>query len=163
MIGVSLSGERQREGWVSSWSPGFSRLQPGLQLETQPKKVAPLPPPQYTPNCCPPRSLLPRYRMYTRWLLLLTGLLGLSVAAEGADWPQWQGPDRNNISRETGLLKTWPKDGPKLLWTYTDAGVGYSAPAIVGDRLYIMGARQGKDQLFCLDVKAGKQLWTADI
>lgn len=102
--------------------------------------------------------------MKVSWFCLFAGLLGLCVAVEGADWPQWQGPDRTNISKETGLLKTWPKDGPKLLWTYSDAGVGYSAPAIVGDKLYIMGARQGREHLFCLDVKnGGKQLWTADI
>ena len=51
------------------------------------------------------------------------------------DWPQYRGPDRSGVSRETGLLKTWPKDGPPLLWTYRDAGVGFTPPSVVGDRL----------------------------
>ena len=44
------------------------------------------------------------------------------------DWPQYRGPDRSGVSRETGLLKTWPKDGPPLLWAYRDAGVGFTPP-----------------------------------
>ena len=46
------------------------------------------------------------------------------------DWPQWQGPDRSNVSKETGLMKTWPKDGPKLLWTFEKAG--FANPRIFG-------------------------------
>jgi len=76
------------------------------------------------------------------------------------DWPQWQGPDRTNVSKETGLLKTWPKDGPKLLWTFDKAGVGFSGPAVVGDRLYIMGGREDTSIVFALDVKTGKELWS---
>ncbi len=57
-------------------------------------------------------------------LLLLTFLL-IPVCAFADDWPQWQGPDRTNVSKETGLLPSWPAGGPKLLWTFRDAGVGY--------------------------------------
>src|SRR5262249_6922047 len=49
------------------------------------------------------------------------------------EWPQWRGPDRSDVSKETGLLTSWPKEGPKLLWTYESAGVGFSGPAIVGN------------------------------
>ena len=45
------------------------------------------------------------------------------------DWPQWRGPLRDGVSRETGLLKTWPEGGPKRLWLYEKAGDGYSAAA----------------------------------
>jgi hypothetical protein len=61
-----------------------------------------------------------------------TGFVTLSilVAATGAlsadDWPQWRGPNRDGISRETGLLKEWPQAGPKLLWKATVMGSGYS-------------------------------------
>lgn len=79
------------------------------------------------------------------------------------DWPQWQGPDRSNVSKETGLLKTWPKDGPKLLWTFDKAGVGFSGPAVVGDRLYTMGGREDSSYVFALDVKTGKELWSCPI
>jgi len=79
------------------------------------------------------------------------------------DWPQWLGPDRSNVSKETGLMKTWPKDGPKLLWTVEKAGVGYSGPAVVGDRLYTMGGRDGTSYVFALDVKTGKEVWSCPI
>src|SRR6516162_1994668 len=93
--------------------------------------------------------------MYARTsLLLVDGLLGLSLSVRADDWPQWRGPNRDGVSKETGLLKEWPKGGPKLLWTFKKAGAGYSCPAIVGDRLYTMGARDGDEYLICLDIKA---------
>jgi outer membrane protein assembly factor BamB len=61
------------------------------------------------------------------------------------------------------LLKAWPKDGPKLLWTFEKAGVGYSGPAIVGDRLYTMGGRGDTSFVFALDVKTGKEIWSCPI
>jgi outer membrane protein assembly factor BamB len=78
------------------------------------------------------------------------------------DWPQWRGPTRNGLSKETGLLKEWPKDGPKLLWQLKDIGTGYSTPAVVGERLYVLG-NKGLDNEFvqALAVKDGKQIWTA--
>jgi hypothetical protein len=88
--------------------------------------------------------------------LLLAILLALPAVA--ADWPQWRGPNRDGVSKETGLLKSWPKDGPKLAWTYKNAGEGYSCPAIVGDRLYTMGARDGNEYLLCLDIKDPKAI-----
>jgi outer membrane protein assembly factor BamB len=92
----------------------------------------------------------------------LTGFLVLSTALSvvAADWPQWRGPQRNGVSRETGLLKEWPKDGPKLLWKAAEAGRGYSTPAVVGDRLYLLG-NEGVDNEFvqALAVKDGKRVW----
>jgi outer membrane protein assembly factor BamB len=79
------------------------------------------------------------------------------------DWPEWQGPGRTNVSKETGLLRSWPKDGPKLLWTFKNAGVGYSGPAVVGDLLYSMGARGESEYVIVLDVKTGKELWSKPI
>lgn len=83
-----------------------------------------------------------------RWLAVV-GCLSLLAA----DWPQYRGPRRDDVSTETGLLKTWPADGPPLAWTYSDLGVGYSGPAIVGDRLYTIGARGEKEFLIALDLK----------
>lgn len=80
-----------------------------------------------------------------------------SVRAE--DWPQFQGPDRSNVSKEKGLLDAWPKGGPKLLWTFKDAGVGYSGPAVVGDRLYTCGADKDNSYLLAVNVKDGKEAW----
>src|SRR5438093_11738398 len=91
------------------------------------------------------------------------GLCALTLPAWAADWPQWRGPDRTAISTETGLLKAWPKAGPPLLWTYSDAGLGYSGPAIVGNRLFTAGAREDAEHLFALDVQTGKLLWSTPI
>src|SRR5437868_3064797 len=90
--------------------------------------------------------------------LLLAGV-GCMVLL-GADWPQWRGPQRDGISQETGLLKEWPKDGPKLLWKQSDIGFGYSTPAVVGDRLYLL-SNKGMDNEFvqALSVQDGKQAW----
>jgi outer membrane protein assembly factor BamB len=96
--------------------------------------------------------------------LLAAGLLALALPpARADDWPQWRGPDRLGVSKEKGLLKEWPKEGPKLLWTCKDAGVGYSGPAVVGNRLYTMGGRGGTEFLFALDVDSGKEVWAAKI
>src|SRR5438105_5600566 len=102
---------------------------------------------------------------YLCFVFLATFFAGSSPAA---DWPQWRGPDRNAISKETGLLKKWPKEGPPLLWTYKNAGLGLSGPAIVGDRLYLMGARDKEEYVFVLDLKnikdgAPQELWSVKI
>ncbi|MHC4402620.1 MAG: LamG domain-containing protein [Planctomycetota bacterium] len=81
-------------------------------------------------------------------LLVATGLLTFvnaddSVATDGIGWPQWRGPDRTDVSRETGLLKSWPDGGPTQLWLYRNTGTGYSGPAVTGGRLFIMGGRAG--------------------
>jgi outer membrane protein assembly factor BamB len=91
---------------------------------------------------------------------LLAATVTLAPAARADDWPQWRGPDRTEISREKGLLKSWPSGGPKLLWTYSEAGNGYSGPAVVGDRLYIMGTEGDSDVVLALDTKNGKKLWS---
>ena len=90
------------------------------------------------------------------------------VALGGADWPQFRGPQRDGLSREIGLRKEWPKDGPPLVWTYSGAGVGYSGPAVVGDRLYFSGGRGDSEYVFALNLKdiAGgspNEIWSAKI
>jgi outer membrane protein assembly factor BamB len=90
---------------------------------------------------------------------MVAHLISAPVRAE--DWPQWRGPERNGISKETGLLKQWPKEGPKLLWKIAEAGSGYSTPSVVGDRIYILG-NEGMDNEFvqALAVKDGKRIWS---
>jgi outer membrane protein assembly factor BamB len=80
-----------------------------------------------------------------------------------ADWPQWRGPGRADISQDVGLLKGWPSAGPPLAWTFAEAGVGYSGPAVVGERLYTMGGRNGTEYLFALDTATGKELWATPV
>lgn len=95
------------------------------------------------------------------WMLVaLTWLV--SWAALAADWPQFRGPSRDDLSRETGLLKKWPASGPKLVWTNKEAGIGYSGPAVVSGIVYTMGSWEGKEHVYALDAKTGKRLWAAE-
>jgi outer membrane protein assembly factor BamB len=80
-----------------------------------------------------------------------------------ADWPQWRGPDRTDLSKETGLLKSWPPDGPKRLWLSKEAGLGYSGPAVVQGKLFTLGVRKDEEQLIAFDVQDGKELWAAPV
>ncbi len=84
-----------------------------------------------------------------------------SLCANAENWPQWQGPNRDNKSSETGLLKSWPAGGPRRLWMNTDCGVGFGGPAIVDGRLYVLGGRNGVDYLLCLDANQGTEIWHA--
>lgn len=102
--------------------------------------------------------------MKTRLLVACLFLLCLAMPA-AADWPQWRGPDRSGVSKETGLLKEWPKKGPPLVWTFDNCGYGFSGPAVVGDRLYFMGARKDKTALIALDISGNmpKELWACPV
>ena len=98
---------------------------------------------------------------------LALGILSLALLAPppaaALDWPQWRGPDRTDVSKETGLLKQWPEGGPKQVWLYKEAGKGYAGPAIVGGKFYTMGTRDGSEVLLALDANSGKELWTAKL
>ncbi len=85
-------------------------------------------------------------------------LLFVAGPALAADWPQFLGPTRNGVSTETGLAASWDKNGPPVLWS-VPVGEGYSAPAIVGDRL-ILFHRQGDEEVVeCLDAATGRSRW----
>ena len=101
--------------------------------------------------------------MIKRTLLIILLVLCPLALALAADWPQWHGPDRNGVSKETGLLQSWPATGPKLLWTFRDAGAGYSSMSIVGDRLYSMGAEGNKEYVYAIDLKTQKKLWSVEV
>jgi outer membrane protein assembly factor BamB len=98
------------------------------------------------------------------WVLVGVGVFGLSGLANGEDWPQWRGPQRNGISQETGLLRQWPKEGPKLLWQVADIGSAYSTPAVAGERIYLLTSR-GKYTEFAVALNAidGAQIWARQL
>lgn len=87
-----------------------------------------------------------------------------NVGATASDWTQWRGPDRSGVSKEVGLLKQWPAEGPKLLWQVNDLGDGYSTPAVVGNRIYLM-SNIGMDNEFvqALSIQDGKPIWTTRV
>ena len=101
--------------------------------------------------------------MKFRFLFVATALL-LSVAAaamaqSAGNWPQWRGPNRDGISKETGLLKQWPSEGPPLAWKAAGAGRGYSSFAISNGKLYTMGLRGDREFVVAFDVATGKEAW----
>jgi outer membrane protein assembly factor BamB len=100
-------------------------------------------------------------------LALTLIVLGHQGAAQAADWPQWRGPNRDGICTETGLLKSWPQGGPKILWEITGLGTGYSSFAIVGGRLYTMGdveVDSKKTQcVLAYDLSTRSRLWAAPV
>jgi len=96
-------------------------------------------------------------------LPLALGALVISATHSTAnDWPQWRGPDRSDRSAETGLLKSWPEGGPKKVWTFQNAGLGYSGVSISRGKLFTLGARDGKEVLLALDATTGKELWASE-
>jgi outer membrane protein assembly factor BamB len=94
-------------------------------------------------------------------MLLLAYPFPLSIWAD--DWPGWRGPDRTGVSAEKGLLSTWPKEGPNLLWSITGLGGGYASPAVVGGRIFVMGSKDGDEYVRALSVQNGKPLWAVKI
>ncbi len=87
----------------------------------------------------------------------------LSTAALGADWPQWRGPDRDGVSKETGLLQQWPAGGPKQAWIAKGLGEGYSSIAVVGNRLYTQGQQANEQFVMAIDTATGKQAWKTTV
>jgi outer membrane protein assembly factor BamB len=86
-----------------------------------------------------------------------------SITAVASDWPQFRGPNRDDISAETGLLKKWPADGPKRVWLFDNAGMGYSGFSVAAGKLFTIGTRDQKEILIALDAATGKELWIAPI
>jgi outer membrane protein assembly factor BamB len=106
--------------------------------------------------------------MRAHWLVSLA--VGLLIVSEGidaaysADWAQWRGPQRTGVSTETGLLESWPEGGPPLVWHAKEIGDGYSTPAVVGDRIYLI-SNQGMDDEYvqALSAADAKQIWRTRI
>jgi outer membrane protein assembly factor BamB len=119
-----------------------------------------------------PRSCTPRRARRFGGAAAL-GLLLTSLPTLADDWPQWLGPKRDAVWRETGILDKLPSDGPKVLWRKPIQG-GYSGPAVAGGKLYVMdrvhdksppkagavrGRLAGTERVLCLDARTGDQIW----
>ncbi len=88
---------------------------------------------------------------------------GQSTPAASADWPQWRGPERTGISRETGLAPQWPTGGPPVVWTITGVGAGYGTAVIQGQRIFVQGMRGRETMVHALNLADGKYLWTKSL
>jgi outer membrane protein assembly factor BamB len=107
----------------------------------------------------------------SRWLVIACLLLVAPALAD--DWPQWMGPQRDNVWREAGIIEKFPEGGPKITWRVPVAG-GYAGPAVAGGRVfvcdYVAGENvmianferkefTGTERVLCLDEGTGKELW----
>lgn len=99
-------------------------------------------------------------RTWQRWLAAFCGLIALAATAPADDWPQFRGPRRDNISRETGLLRAWPEGGPKVLWS-VEVCQGYAAAAIHSGRVYFNDYDREANEwcVRCLTLEDGHELW----
>lgn len=114
-------------------------------------------------------------KIFARNFLILIGIFG-NQFLRADDWPQWLGPQRDGVWRESGLLDRFPKEGPKVLWK-TSIGGGYAGPAVVGRNVYVVdrllsdGQREadnpftkskslGTERILCLQRDDGKVVWS---
>ena len=104
--------------------------------------------------------------------VLAVGLL-LAVSARAEDWPQWMGPHRDNVWRETGIVERFPEDGPRVVWRAEVAG-GYAGPAVAEGRVFVTDyvtrdnvrvpnferkEFTGTERVLCLDEATGQLNW----
>jgi outer membrane protein assembly factor BamB len=91
----------------------------------------------------------------------------LAAQPPAFDWPQWQGPDRTGLSKETGLLQQWPPSGPPVAWSITGLGAGYGSLAVRGDRIFVQALTSSGGMtgsvVTSLNRADGKTVWTTVI
>ena len=89
-----------------------------------------------------------------------------NLAAEEArrgDWSRWRGPNGDGISLETGLLDTWPAEGPPLAWRVKGLGNGYASVAVVAGKIYTLGKVRDKTYLHCRSTLDGSEVWKSQV
>ena len=82
------------------------------------------------------------------------------TSGKRAYWPQWRGPQRDDVASDKGLLPAWPKGGPPLVWEGKGLGDGYSSVVIDQGRIYTTGDRKDGEYLICLEDATGKEIWS---
>ncbi len=80
------------------------------------------------------------------------------AARAADDWPQWRGPNRDGVARGTGLLSSWPSDGPRVVWK-AETGEGYSSPIVAGGRVFLLVQQGENEAVVCRDAGDGRELW----
>lgn len=100
---------------------------------------------------------------------LVAGAFALPLLLSGAlradDWPQWRGPSRDGVCRETDLLQSFPAQGLKVRWR-TPAGWGFASPVVAQGRVYladsVVAKPRARERVRCFDETSGQTLWTHD-
>lgn len=90
-------------------------------------------------------------------LALFVGLLGAAYA-HALDWPQFRGVNRDGVSAETGIARSWGAEGPRVVWRRA-IGEGFSGISVVGDRLYTMDSDEATEYVVALEAGTGKEVW----
>ncbi len=107
------------------------------------------------------------------WTIALSMVVGLVATARADDWPQWLGPKRDAVWSETGIVDSFPKDGPKIVWRTKVSG-GYAGPSVANGKVYVMDYLTdadnkgeiyerpkiaGKERVLCLSADKGEKIW----
>lgn len=104
-------------------------------------------------------QITPSVRTFICRIGLITILVNCFIIVSAQDWPQFLGPDRNSTSPQKNILRSWPQEGPKVIWT-VNTGIGYGGPVVKNGKVYFLD-RDDKvgDNLRCFDLNTGKELW----
>jgi outer membrane protein assembly factor BamB len=86
-----------------------------------------------------------------------------SQAPPSYDWPQWRGPARDGVSKETGLLQSWPQGGPAVAWKAEGLGNGYGSVSMKGNRVFVQGRRGRQTLVHALDRATGAYVWSKNL
>src|SRR5215813_9181917 len=97
---------------------------------------------------------------FLAYLLLATAASSLPASASGGtDWPQLLGPTRDGVYAGTDLAKSWPAEGPRVLWQ-KKVGQGFSGPAVAAGKLIIFHRLGDKETVEAIDANTGKNRWS---
>jgi outer membrane protein assembly factor BamB len=101
----------------------------------------------------------------TVWSVIESPLRAADVRANTAhgQWPQWRGPLRDGVARETGLSHDWTRKMPRLLWKTTGLGEGYSSVSLADGRICTMGDRGPDQVVIALRERDGQELWATRV
>ena len=119
---------------------------------------------------------MPLSRIVRMWLLFSLTISTGSAFAD--DWPQWMGPRRDGVWRETGIIDRFPSGGPTIRWR-VPVGAGYSSPSVARGKVFVLERKEregasrpaspftrlsvpGVERLVCLDEASGKTLWAQE-
>lgn len=92
-------------------------------------------------------------------LLFLLFFISLCSAVLAQDWPQYLGPERNSTSPQKEISRTWPENGPEVLWA-VNVGIGYGGPVVKDGKVYILDRNDEEgDKMRCFELNTGKELW----
>lgn len=93
-----------------------------------------------------------------RVCFIVCSLVLSATIADAADWPHWRGPNRDGVAPGVTFPDKWPAEAPKEKWK-APVGLGYSGPAIVGNKVFILGRVEKDERCLALDANTGKELW----